>query len=166
MDEGRTAKALEYLRQADEYFSKHEDQEYGDRIRTLDVMGRALALQKRQHTRISIILSILSLALLALLLISRRNARLGKANKAADEALAEALDLHAEIPAQAARPELSEGEAEILPMIAAGLTSKEIAAKLFLTEQTIKWRRQRLIAKLDARNTAEMLSKARELGLL
>lgn len=166
MDEGRTAKALEYLRQADEYFSKHEDQEYGDRIRTLDVMGQALALQKRQHTRISIILSILSLALLALLLISRRNARLGKANKAADEALAEALDLHAEIPAQAARPELSEGEAEILPMIAAGLTSKEIAAKLFLTEQTIKWRRQRLIAKLDARNTAEMLSKARELGLL
>lgn len=164
MDEGRTTKALEYLRQADEYFSKHEDQEYGDRIRTLDVMGRALALQKKQRTRISIVLSILSLALLALLMISRRNARLGKANKAADEAIAEALELHAGIPGQAERPELSEGEAKILPMIAAGLTSKEIAAKLFLTEQTIKWRRQRLLVKFDAKNTAEMLSKAREQG--
>ena len=104
--------------------------------------------------------------MLALLLVSRRNVRLGKANKAADEALTEALELHAETPRQTERPELSEGEAEILPMIAAGLTSKEIAARLFLTEQTIKWRRQRLIAKLDARNTAEMLSKARDRGLL
>ena len=61
---------------------------------------------------------------------------------------------------------LSRGEAEILPMIAEGMTSKDIAKRLFLTEQTIKWRRQRLIAKFDARNTAEMLSKARESGLL
>ena len=166
MDEGRTTKALEYLRLADEYFSKHEDQEYGDRIRTLDVRGRALALQKRQRTRISIILSILSLALLALLLISRRKARPGKGHKAADEALAEALEPRPEVPGQAERPQLSEGEAKILPMIAAGLTSKEIAAKLFLTEQTIKWRRQRLVAKFGARNTAEMLSKAREAGML
>ncbi len=166
MDEGRTTKALEYLRQADEYFSRHEDQEFGDRLRTLDVMGRALALQMKQRARMIIILSFLSLALLALLLISRRNARLGKANKAADEAIAEALELRTEVPGRAECPELSEGEAEILPMIAAGLTSKEIAARLFLTEQTIKWRRQRLITKLDARNTAEMLSKAREQGLL
>ena len=51
-------------------------------------------------------------------------------------------------------------------MIAEGLTSKDIAKRLFLTEQTIKWRRQRLLAKFDAKNTAEMLSKAREQGLL
>lgn len=57
---------------------------------------------------------------------------------------------------------LSRGEAEILPMLAEGLTSKDIARRLFLTEQTIKWRRQRLIAKFDAKNTAEMLTKARE----
>ena len=61
---------------------------------------------------------------------------------------------------------LSRGEQEILPMIAEGLTSKDIAGRLFLTEQTIKWRRQRLLAKFDAKNTAEMLSKAREEGLL
>ena len=62
--------------------------------------------------------------------------------------------------------QLSRGEQEILPMIAEGLTSKDIAKRLFVTEQTIKWRRQRLLAKFDARNTAEMLSKAREIGLL
>ena len=62
--------------------------------------------------------------------------------------------------------QLSRGEQEILPMIAEGLTSKDIAKRLFVTEQTIKWRRQRLLAKFDARNTAEMLSKAHEIGLL
>ncbi len=46
------------------------------------------------------------------------------------------------------------------------MTSKEIAARLFLTQQTIKWRRQRLLEKFKAKNTAEMLSKAREAGLL
>ena len=62
--------------------------------------------------------------------------------------------------------ELSEDEAKILPMIAAGLTRKEIAAKLFLTQQSIKWRRLCLLMKFDAKNTAEMLSKAREAGML
>jgi DNA-binding NarL/FixJ family response regulator len=55
---------------------------------------------------------------------------------------------------------------EILPMLAEGLTSKDIAKRLFLTEQTIKWRRQRLIAKFDAKNTVEMISKAREQGIV
>ncbi|MBP5211012.1 MAG: helix-turn-helix transcriptional regulator, partial [Bacteroidales bacterium] len=63
-------------------------------------------------------------------------------------------------------PSLTERELEILPMIAAGMTSKEIASKLYLTQQTIKWRRQRLLEKLDAKNTAEMLAKAKEYGLL
>ena len=62
--------------------------------------------------------------------------------------------------------ELSEDEAKILPMIAAGLTRKEFAAKLFLTQQSIKWRRLCLLMKFDAMNTAEMLSKAREAGML
>ena len=117
------------------------------------------------------------------------------ANRAADEALAEALSekgitideetlryaqdnktgalednndaCHAErSEASVSAPELTQRELEILPMIAAGMTSKEIAARLFLTQQTIKWRRQRLLEKFDAKNTAEMLSKAREAGML
>lgn len=164
--QGRTTKALKYLQEAGEYYTKHQDQEYNDLIATLDFTSQVYAAQKRQRTLLAVGAIILALALLALLLISRRSVRLGKANKAADEAIAEALELHDEIPGQVERPELSEGEAKILPMIAAGLTSKEIAAKLFLTEQTIKWRRQRLVAKFDAKNTAEMLSKAKEAGML
>ena len=61
---------------------------------------------------------------------------------------------------------LSDREADILPLIAQGLTSQQIADKLFLSLPTIKWYRRRLLMKFDARNTAEMLSKAREAGML
>ena len=195
MKQGKVTKALEYLQQADEYYSKHQDQEYTDRILTLDVMGQALRAQKRQRTLVAVITSVLALLLLGLLILSRWTRRLGKANRAADEALAEALSekgitideetlryaqdnktgalednndaCHAErSEASVSAPELTQRELEILPMIAAGLTSKEIAARLFLTQQTIKWRRQRLLEKFDARNTAEMLSKARDVGML
>lgn len=54
----------------------------------------------------------------------------------------------------------------MLPLLAQGLTSKEIASRLFLTEQTIKWYRMRLIEKFEVRNTAELISKARETGML
>lgn len=166
MSQGKTTKALEYLQQADEYFSKHQDQEYTDRILTLDVMGQALRAQKRQRTLVAVSTSALALLLLGLLLLSLRTRRLRKENAAADEAIQEALAMHDEIPDQVGRPSLTQRELEILPMIAAGLTSKEIAARLFLTQQTIKWRRQRLLEKFDARNTAEMLSKAKEAGML
>lgn len=193
--QGKVTKALEYLQLADEYYSKHQDQEYTDRILTLDIMGQALRSQKRQRTLVAVISSVLALFLLGFILLSRLTRRLGKANKAADEALAEALSekgitideetlryaqddktgalednndaCHAErSEAPDSAPELTQRELEILPMIAAGMTSKEIAARLFLTQQTIKWRRQRLLEKFDAKNTAEMLSKAREAGLL
>lgn len=63
-------------------------------------------------------------------------------------------------------PELTDREASVLPLLAQGLTSKEIASRLFLTEQTIKWYRMRLIEKFEVRNTAELISKARETGML
>ena len=128
-------------------------------------------MQKRQRTLLAAAFAVLALALLVLLILTRRTLRLKKENAAADEAIGEALN---ELEVNDSlnklkmdrRIELSRGELEILPMIAEGLTSKDIAKRLFLTEQTIKWRRQRLIAKLDAKNTAEMLAKAKEQGLL
>ncbi len=171
MRQGRVTQALQYLREADEYYCKHDDQEYYDRIATLDIMGQAYQTQKRQRTLLALVFGVLAVALAFLLLLSRRALRLKKENVAADEAIGEALD---EMEANDSLSRLktgqdvvlSRGEAEILPMLAEGMTSKDIARRLFLTEQTIKWRRQRLIAKLDAKNTAEMISKARESGLL
>ncbi len=169
--QGKVTKALQYLGEADEYYSKHQDQEYYDRIATLDIMGQAYQTQKRQRTMLATAFAVLALALLVLLILTRRTLRLKKENSAADEAIGEALN-ELEVndslnkPGMGQHIELSRGESEILPMIAEGLTSKDIAKRLFLTEQTIKWRRQRLIAKFDAKNTAEMLAKAKEQGLL
>lgn len=134
-------------------------------------MGQAYQTQKRQRTMLALAFAVLAFTLLFLLLVSRRALRLKKENLAADEAIGEALsELEMNDSLSKLRKEqkieLSRGEQEILPMIAEGLTSKDIAGRLFLTEQTIKWRRQRLLAKFDAKNTAEMLSKAREEGLL
>ena len=171
MRQGKVTKALKYLHEADEYYSKHQDQEYYDRIATLDIMGQAYQTQKRQRSMLATAFAVLALVLLSLLIITRRALRLKRENVAADEAIGEALT-QLEMTDSLSRlkmdqnVQLSRGEQEILPMIAEGLTSKDIAKRLFVTEQTIKWRRQRLLAKFDARNTAEMLSKAREIGLL
>ncbi len=171
MRQGKVTKAMEYLLKADEYYSKHEDQEYADRIATLDVMGQALRAQKWQRTCLSIVSTALALLLLGFLILSRRTRRLHKETVAADEAISEAMEPMAPTGTSdkekaVAVPDLTEREKEILPMIAAGMTSKEISQRLFLTQQTIKWRRQRLLEKFDAKNTAEMLSKAREAGIL
>ena len=171
MRQGKVTRALRYLREADEYYSGHEDQEYYDRMATLDIMNRAYRTQRHQRTLLAVVFAVLASALLLLLLVSRRALRLRKENAAADEAIDEAIRV-LDSPGPPSRSgtdpqvELSRGEAEILPMLAEGLTSKDIAKRLYLTEQTIKWRRQRLIAKFDARNTAEMLTKARERGML
>ena len=171
MRQGKVTKALKYLHEADEYYSKHQDQEYYDRIATLDIMGQAYQTQKRQRSMLATAFAVLALVLLSLLIITRRALRLKRENVAADEAIGEAMT-QLEMTDSLFRlkmdqnVQLSRGEQEILPMIAEGLTSKDIAKRLFVTEQTIKWRRQRLLAKFDARNTAEMLSKAREIGLL
>ena len=171
MRQGNVTKALQYLQQADEYYSQHQDQEYYDRIATLDIMGQAYQTQKRQRSMLATAFAVLAFVLLSLLIISRRAQRLKKENVAADEAIGEALNELEKTDSLSQlktgrKVELSRGELEILPMIAEGLTSKDIAKHLFLTEQTIKWRRQRLLAKFDAKNTAEMLSKAKEQGLL
>jgi len=55
---------------------------------------------------------------------------------------------------------------QILPLIAEGFTNKEIASKLYLTEQTIKWYRMRLNEKFEAKNASELIVKAKEMGIV
>ena len=55
---------------------------------------------------------------------------------------------------------------EILPLLAAGLTSPQIADRMCLSLPTIKWYRKRLLEKFDVSNTAELISKAKEQGVL
>ena len=93
--------------------------------------------------------------------------RLGKEKKAANAVIEEILsETDKTSPESGDRPNLTERELQILPLIAEGLTNKEIASKLYLTEQTIKWYRMRLNEKFEAKNASALIVKAKELGII
>jgi len=57
-------------------------------------------------------------------------------------------------------------EYEVLQLIAAGRSNKEIAIKLQLSPNTVKTHIARLFEKLEAKRRTEALLRARELGLI
>ena len=57
-------------------------------------------------------------------------------------------------------------ELEILEAIAAGLSTREIAARLFVSENTVKTHSSRLFDKLNARRRTQAVQNAREAGLI
>lgn len=61
---------------------------------------------------------------------------------------------------------LSDRETEVLGLLAAGLSNKEIAARLGVSPNTVKTHVARLLEKLDAKRRTEAILKARELGIL
>jgi two-component system response regulator DesR len=71
-------------------------------------------------------------------------------------------------PPKADQPEpmLSEREREVLALIAAGSTNREIAQRLYLSPHTVKEHTSALYRKLHARNRAEAVQRAQRIGLL
>jgi two-component system response regulator DesR len=63
-------------------------------------------------------------------------------------------------------PLLSEREREVLDLIAAGSTNREIAQRLYLSPHTVKEHTSALYRKLGARNRAEAVQLAQRIGLL
>ena len=61
---------------------------------------------------------------------------------------------------------LSEREIEILKLVSQGLTNKEIAARLYLAEGTVKNYVTSILQKIGARDRTQAAIRARELGLL
>lgn len=57
-------------------------------------------------------------------------------------------------------PVLTRREKEVLELIAGGLTNNEIAEKIFISPSTVDTHRKNLLAKLEARNTAELVKLA------
>ena len=47
-----------------------------------------------------------------------------------------------------------------------GKTNPQIAAALFLSPETIKWYRKKLLAKFDVPTSAALVSKAKDMGLV
>jgi len=61
---------------------------------------------------------------------------------------------------------LSNKETEVLGLISKGLTTKEIAAKLFVSSRTIETHRANVLKKLEVKNTAELIKKATKMNLI
>lgn len=61
---------------------------------------------------------------------------------------------------------LSGREREVVALIAAGATNREIAERLFLSPHTVKEHTSAIYRKLEARNRAEAVKRAQQLGII
>jgi len=61
---------------------------------------------------------------------------------------------------------LSDREMEVLNFMAKGLSTRQIADSLFISENTVKTHIRHIMEKLDANNRAQAVEKARELGII
>lgn len=61
---------------------------------------------------------------------------------------------------------LSERELEILHLLATGISNREIAQQLFITEGTVKNHVTNILGKLNVRDRAQAVLHAKELGLI
>jgi two-component system, NarL family, response regulator LiaR len=69
-------------------------------------------------------------------------------------------------PERAAALGITPRELEILERIAEGLSNREIADRLFVSENTVKTHSSRLFDKLGARRRTQVVQRAREEGLI
>ena len=61
---------------------------------------------------------------------------------------------------------ISSREKEVLSKIVGGLTAKEIASELYISEHTVESHRRNLVQKFQARNTLHMAVKAIRMGVV
>ena len=163
MEQGKPWKSLPYLRKADAYYAAHPDDSPGFRTENLDYMKEVLSRQKLLLGRLVGVLVGLALVALGVWLAKRiRRSRRVQAETAGvlDEAIGE---LGAAQPGGAT---LTERESQILRLIADGKTNPQIAELICLSPETVGWYRKKLRAKLGAANTAELVSIAKEKGLV
>lgn len=85
-------------------------------------------------------------------------------SKAANEKILQQLQAY-DLP-QGNVPALTRREKEILQLLYEGLTSQEIALKLFLSSYTVDTHRKNMLQKFNVHNTQSLMNAVRELGIL
>jgi DNA-binding NarL/FixJ family response regulator len=63
-------------------------------------------------------------------------------------------------------PKITRREKEVLKLIAEGLTTTEIATKLYISPHTVESHRKNLMEKFHVKSTASVLNKVKDLGLI
>ena len=165
LETGKTWKALRCLEEADRYYSLHEDEEFRFRMENLDFMSQVLQAQKRAMAWWIVVLSALVVLLVALFFILWRLRRIRKEQAEAAEVMDETLEELRSVPSDQA-VELKERERQVLSLLAGGKTNPQIAEALFLSPETIKWYRKKLLVKFDVPTSAALVSKAKDYGLV
>lgn len=100
-----------------------------------------------------------------------------KLKKTKETVVVREVPVRVEVPVRASEPfvvnrarqeqlGITPRELEILAAIAEGLSTKEIAAKLFVSENTVKTHSSRLFDKLNARRRTQAVQIAKEAGLI
>ncbi|MDX1478357.1 MAG: response regulator transcription factor [Saprospiraceae bacterium] len=69
-------------------------------------------------------------------------------------------------PANAGKLGISDREAEVLQLMAQGLSNKEIGQALYISESTVKTHVSQLLIKLDAKRRSQAIAHARAKGVL
>ena len=164
MTRGKTTKALKYLHEADEYFSVHDKEEAVSRKENFEYMSLALDEQRKTLSRLLAGLVLLLLLSAGVVLLLSRLRRSRKVQEETAQIMEETLQ---EIgPPPSGDIQLSAREKDILDLLSKGYTAPDIAGALGLSNETIRWYRKKLIAKLDVSNTAELISIAKDRGLI
>lgn len=163
MEKGQAAKALKYLREVNAYYTVHPDDSPVFRRENLEFIDTVLSRQKRQLKWMLAGSSLIILLLSGFLTVLWRLRRAKREKAEVTELIEEALE---EIPPQKEGIKLSRREMDILDLLSRGYTAPDIGQALGLSHETIRWYRKKLIAKFDVSNTAELISTAKEAGLI
>ncbi len=164
-ESGHTAKALEYLTQAEEYFGEHAREEAYARADTLAVMNAAHEELYRNARMLAIGAFLVLLLTIGGSLLVRRlrltRQELTETSAVLDETIEELRPETAD-----ARVELNDREKDIARLLVEGKTTQEIAEAVHLGTNTILWYRKRLYAKFDVHNAAAFATEVSKRGIL